>query len=595
MGRVRRASSRKQSAPEKKSGTGTKPRRAELEAQLARAHRTIDALQDVARALGTPTDLDDLLGLILDRASELVGADRATLFLLEEGSRYLTSSHVVGGRVQTIRVQIGEGIAGTVAQTGKPIRVADAYRDKRFSRDWDTVTGYRTRSILAVPMKIQGGRLIGVLQVLNKAGGGPFTMDDQRLLSAMATQAGISIDNTRLYWSTMQNNVQLHRVRQKLERKVADLNLLFDLESAMVRASSQHDLVREILVRTVQATRTRKGEVAVLHPADTGCTLYRVQADQPDMQVQNTPVVDGPLGRAARDGCTVRVWDDRDSDTRPGLAMPLLGDDGVVIGSLGLFDRLDGRPFSDDDMELLRLVAANASTAINLLRSREANQRNDRMSTIGTLLSGVLHDLKGPLTVISGYVQLMERTDDRDQRRRYSELVLSQLDNVTAMQKEVLAFARGERSVFIRRVYLTQFFDDLRAQIEKELEGRQVAFDLVLEDRGTARFDQVKMLRALHNLVRNALEAMGSRGGRLRIVVSRDGADLVLTVSDTGPGIPKEVEGRLFETFVTAGKQGGTGLGLAVVKKIVEEHGGTISVSSTSQGATFTIRLPQVG
>jgi signal transduction histidine kinase len=240
-------------------------------------------------------------------------------------------------------------------------------------------------------------------------------------------------------------------------------------------------------------------------------------------------------------------------------------------------------------------VAANASTAINLLRSREANQRNDRMSTIGTLLSGVLHDLKGPLTVISGYVQLMEKTDDRDQRRRYAELVLSQLDNVTAMQKEVLAFARGERSVFMRRVYLAQFFDDLRVQIDKELEGRQVAFDLVLEDRGTARFDQVKMLRALHNLVRNALEAMGSQGGRLRIVVSREGADLVLTVSDTGPGIPKEVEGRLFETFVTAGKQGGTGLGLAIVKKIVEEHGGTISASSTSQGATFTIRLPQAG
>jgi signal transduction histidine kinase len=593
MGGVRRASSRKKSAPAKRPGIQAKPRRAELEAQLARAHRTIDALQDVARALGTPTDLDELLDLILDKARELVGADRATLYLLEEGSRYLASSHVVGGRVQTIRVQIGEGIAGTVAQTGKPIRVADAYRDKRFSRDWDTVTGYRTRSILAVPMKIQGGQLIGVLQVLNKAGGGPFTMDDQRLLSAMATQAGISIDNTRLYWSTLQNNVQLHRVRQKLERKVADLNLLFDLESAMVRASSQHDLVREILVRTVQATRTRKGEVAVMHPADTRCTLYRVQADQPDMQVQDAGVVDGPLGRSAREGCTVRVWDD--TDTRPGLAMPLLGDDGVVIGSLGLFDRLDGRPFSDDDMELLRLVAANASTAINLLRSREANQRNDRMSTIGTLLSGVLHDLKGPLTVISGYVQLMERTDDRDQRRRYTELVLSQLDNVTAMQKEVLAFARGERSVFMRRVYLTQFFDDLRAQIDKELEGRQVAFDLVLEDRGTARFDQVKMLRALHNLVRNALEAMGSQGGRLRIVVSRDGADLVLTVIDTGPGIPKEVEGRLFETFVTAGKQGGTGLGLAVVKKIVEEHGGTISVSSTSQGATFTIRLPQAG
>ena len=72
-----------------------------------------------------------------------------------------------------------------------------------------------------------------------------------------------------------------------------------------------------------------------------------------------------------------------------------------------------------------------------------------------------------------------------------------------------------------------------------------------------------------------------------------EGSVLSITVADTGPGIPKEIEGRLFQSFVTSRKKGGTGLGLAIVKKIVEEHGGTVSVRSSARGAAFTLRLPQ--
>src|SRR6185312_7390720 len=112
---------------------------------------------------------------------------------------------------------------------------------------------------------------------------------------------------------------------------------------------------------------------------------------------------------------------------------------------------------------------------------------------------------------------------------------------------------------------------------------------------GVARFDEAKMTRVLHNLGRNAIEAMSERGGRLTIRVLREGLDLLIQVEDTGKGIPKEIEGRLFQSFVTAGKQRGTGLGLAIVKKIVDEHAGSISVQSSSRGATFTLRLPQDG
>jgi signal transduction histidine kinase len=196
------------------------------------------------------------------------------------------------------------------------------------------------------------------------------------------------------------------------------------------------------------------------------------------------------------------------------------------------------------------------------------------------------------MTVISGYVQLMADADDPKKRHEYAEEVLKQFDVLTGMQREVLEFARGERTLFVRRVYLYKFFGDLRRQLELEIAGKPIELKISVDTKLVARFDESRVARAVHNLARNAIEAM-DRGGVLTLRCKRDGADLVITVSDTGPGIPPAIEHRLFQSFVTMGKEGGTGLGLPIVKKIVEEHGGSVKVKSSPKGATFELRLPQ--
>jgi signal transduction histidine kinase len=269
---------------------------------------------------------------------------------------------------------------------------------------------------------------------------------------------------------------------------------------------------------------------------------------------------------------------------------------------MALFDKVDGRAFSPGDAELLRLIAANFSTAVRLFRARAQREREERLSSIGSLLSSLIHDLKSPMAVIGGYVQMMATTEDATQRKAYGDLVLKQFDNIAAMQREVLEFARGEKHVLLRKVYLADFFEELAADLRRELSGSRAELLLELKDRTTARFDQNKIGRALHNLVRNAVEAMGTRGGTITLRVARltsertrnakKRGDLIIEVTDTGPGIPKEIEGRLFQSFATS-KKGGTGLGLAIVHKIVSEHGGTVSARSTPAGTTFTVVLPQ--
>ena len=171
-------------------------RLAVAEASLAREMRVSKALREVGTALGTTLDLDQLLELILDKITEALEADRATLYLLDEANDELVSRIAHGPDVRSIRLKIGHGIAGHVARTGKPLHVRDAYKDPRFSPEWDMLSGYRTHSILAAPMKNHLGRTIGVVQVLNKKRG-EFTDVDKVILAALSTQAAVSIDNSR--------------------------------------------------------------------------------------------------------------------------------------------------------------------------------------------------------------------------------------------------------------------------------------------------------------------------------------------------------------------------------------------------------------
>jgi signal transduction histidine kinase/putative methionine-R-sulfoxide reductase with GAF domain len=613
----------------------------ELEAQLARSERSVQALREVGLALGSTLDLDQLLELILQKITDLLEGDRATLYLLDEQRGKLLSRIMVGNEARSIELPIGEGIAGHVAKVGRTVRIKDAYRDKRFSREWDDATGYRTRSILASPMKNHVGRTIGVIQVLNKSRGmGEFSQHDEELLTALATQAAISIDNSRLFLSVIQKNMQLVETKEQLEHRVSDLKLLFDLESAMSGAQTMEDLARAVVTEAARACDGAAGAILV-DEQEGGIWLYYVDYDSvrgklglhagdhssasgssiapasAAIEVKRVAMKrnEGIIGwamfhnealslpadvdRLGQDGLessvSARLSALLNTSLGSAIAVPLDGEADEAVGAIALYNSHKTGGFSQDDRALLRLISANASTAVRLFRSRIERERSERLTTIGRLLSGVMHDMRTPLTVISGYVQLMATATDAVQRAEHARLILKQFDLLSAMQREVLEFARGERSILVRKVYLAKFFEDLEKQLRSELDGTRVELDMQLEDRGVARFDESKLTRVLHNLTRNAVEAMGSRGGKLTVRVSREGTDLVVAVSDTGKGIPKEIEDKLFQSFVTSGKRGGTGLGLAIVKKIIDEHAGSITVKSTAHGAKFTVRLPQDG
>jgi signal transduction histidine kinase len=577
------------------------PSVAALEAALRREQKKAALVQEVSRALSSALPLDQLLVLIMERVTRLMECDRSTLYLMTEDRTALWSKVVQGGEVVDIRLRVGEGLAGSVAASGEILNLPDVYTDQRFQPTFDLKSGYRTRSMLAVPMRNNQGVLVGVLQCLNKQDG-PFTSSDEELLTALASQAAIAIDNAKLYHSVVAQNVELERARAELQQRTREVEALYQVEQELSAALDLDDLLARILAQAIAVLGATAGSIALVD--GEGGLRFRTSIGPAAARLgtRTIRIGDGVIGWSVAHRQPVIVNDPahderhaaevaRELGSRPNsiLAAPLLdGDD--LVGGIEVLDRIGDEQFDDADLRLLVLIAAQVAKAIGLERGRSERTNRDRLASIGRMMAGVLHDLKTPMTIISGYAQLMAACDDAAQREQYVEQILRQFDIMTAMTREVLAFARGDADLVIRKVYLHRFLDELHHQLKSAMAGRNITVALEAGYDGVALFDEQKIMRVAHNLARNAAEAMPD-GGNLTIRTARDGDQLVLSIIDDGPGIPEEIQGRLFELFAS-GKRGGTGLGLAIVRKIVDDHRGTIAWTTGPTGTAFHIRLP---
>ncbi|MBL7960579.1 SpoIIE family protein phosphatase, partial [bacterium] len=170
------------------------------------------AIVEIGKLLNSTLDLNKILEIILDTAIKNLNADRGTVYLIDHEKKQLWSKVLQGDSIVEVRLALGQGIAGFVAQTGKKIILKDAYKDPRFNPDFDKKTGYVTKSILCMPMKNRKGQMIGVFQILNKKTGF-FNVDDTKFLDTLSVDACIAIENARLY----EEAIEKERMEKELE------------------------------------------------------------------------------------------------------------------------------------------------------------------------------------------------------------------------------------------------------------------------------------------------------------------------------------------------------------------------------------------
>jgi diguanylate cyclase (GGDEF)-like protein len=196
------------------------------------------SLLRIGLRLTAERDLERLLHMIIEETTAVMEADRSSLFLIDAEKNEMWAKIAQGVDELEIRFPVGVGIAGTVGKTGEIINIPDAYLDPRFNPDIDKKTGYRTRSILCVPMRNMQGEIIGAIQVLNKKSG-HFSTDDEALLAALTSQAAVAIGNADL-------DRKLYELNQSLEEKVQERTA--DLVRANERLSVLNKELEEIAI-----------------------------------------------------------------------------------------------------------------------------------------------------------------------------------------------------------------------------------------------------------------------------------------------------------------------------------------------------------
>ncbi len=228
----------------------------------------------------------------------------------------------------------------------------------------------------------------------------------------------------------------------------------------------------------------------------------------------------------------------------------------------------------------------------NLNVAQEELLRRERLSLVGKLASGIIHDLKKPMTCISGYAQLLSvKSIKEDKQKKYAEKIAQEVLRLVDMVNEILQFARGEQKINRVKVSAEDWISDVTDLLIRNFEDSKVAFKKSILYNGDLYIDFEKFKSVFFNIAANAMKAM-PEGGTFTFNCIQEGEFAKLEFIDTGLGMVEEVKQHVFEDFFSQAKDG-TGLGMAIVKRIVEGHEGTINVESElGRGTKFTILLP---
>jgi GAF domain-containing protein len=605
-------------------------RNARLYQEVQRRVEELIFLNRVGRAVTSSLDLEQILTTVLGETARMLRTEAGSILLLDEESGELVFEAAVGPRsseeMKSLRSPLGQGIAGWVAREGQRLLAPDVREDPRFYPGIDEATGFVTRSVLAVPLKVKG-KVIGVIEALNKTEGN-FTQADVALSSSMAQWAAIAIENAQLFAET----------RQRFEEMAA----LHDTSLDITARLEMPELLKSIVERAVGLLRADAGGV-YLYDQEQGALRLAIGYDYTEKYVGVTlKPGEGMAGRVFQTGEPLivdnyRAWEGRvavfeaNQPFTAALEIPLKWQ-GRIIGVLAIDVDARRRTFNQDDVWLATLFANHAATAIENARLYEELQhrmeelkrtqaqliQSAKLAAIGELAAGVAHEINNPLTSIVGFTRLLlQRVDNDDLIREDLQIIDREAARTKAIVRALLDFAR-QREPRLESADVNEIVRTTMTLVRHQAKGARVTIkESYAENLPLVSLDADQIKQVFLNMMTNAIQAM-PKGGELKVMTAyrpqarspdgltaspqrlfegMDSADyVVVEFHDTGTGISAENLSRIFDPFFTTKEVGqGTGLGLSISQGIVERHGGKIKVESkVGRGSIFTVMLPVI-
>jgi signal transduction histidine kinase len=569
-------------------------------ARLKSRYEQLQLLYQVSKVIHSTLEPQEALQLIVSEAVRLMQATSGSVVLINPTSDFLEihASHNLPAAATRLKLRMGEGITGWVAQTGKPVRVGDVTRDPRY-----VMARRGVRSELAVPLEVNG-ETRGVLNV-DSDRPDVFTAEDQELLQELAAQAAKVIQNTWLY--------EQLRLKARLFESLANV-------SRTINSTLNLDEALQVITREVCALmQARMCSLMMLDESREWLDLRASHGAGKDyVKKPRLAIGDSLLGVVVRRKKPMQVANVQTSNRYQNveiarseglvslLSVPLLFA-GQVIGTLSVYT---GRSyhFSNEEIRILSALAELSAIAIEKARLyervvdvEEQLRQNEKLSALGLLAAEVAHEIRNPLTVMKLlYHSLDLKFPEGDPRAKDVRIIAAKIEHLNIIVEQILAFARTTEPR-LAPVNLNGLVDELRLLVRHKLANQNIRlFCQLSPDLPAAMGDAPQLEQAFLNLILNAAEAMPD-GGTLTIKsfarrVPRthpSPSHVTVEFKDTGEGMSKEVQTRAFKTVLSTVKAKGTGLGLAIVSRIIETHHGSIKIKSQiGRGTTVSITLP---
>jgi signal transduction histidine kinase len=507
-----------------------------VETAEARASQ-LQVLGEIGREMTSTLDLEAALENSMHHAQRLLGAEATVLFLLDDPGEKLVLKASGGShlRIRDVAIRLEEGIAGWVTRNRRPLIVNDVRSNPLYHSAIDGQTGLLTNSVLCVPLDSRG-EILGVIEALNHPRGA-FTEADQQMLSSVASWAAIALDNANLF----------RRVTEERSR----------LEATLVETA-------DAVVLT-----DRSGRIILVNKAAS--QAFRINSDLAAGRPASEIFTGHPLGE-------ILTSDEVSFPTSLEVGTPT---DRVLYATIS------------DVPDVGRVAVMQDITALKQI---------DHMRS--QLLGTAAHDLKNPLNAIRLGADLLLDADLSDQQRKALNMMQRATDSMTNLITGLLETIRVESTANVAfepcqvNDLVRHAMEDLRPLAEDRSQTLEYT---PAKDSLLIMGDPNRLSSVMTNLLSNAIK-FSERNGLIRVKVESDDDRVLFSVADDGPGIPEDEIPRIFEHLfrgrVTVRDPNnpieGTGLGLALAKTVIEQHGGKIWVKSQEgQGSTFFVSLPR--
>jgi signal transduction histidine kinase len=561
-------------------------------ADLRERYARLELLYQVSNVIHSTLEPEEALKLILREAIRLTRASSGSVVLINPTNGFLEiqASQGLPDGAAALKLRVGEGVTGWVARAGRAARVGDVVKDGRY-----VMVHPGVRSELAVPLEVQG-EVRGVLNV-DSDRKNAFTATDQELLQALAVQAARVIHHTWRY--------------EQLRLKAGLFESLVSVGQVINSTVNVDDVLKVITRETAQLLSARMSSLLLLDPTRQWLDLRAsFGASQGYIEKPRLSVEESLVGIVIRRKKPLAVENVQISSRYQHvelarheglvslLSVPLVYS-GQAIGALNIYT---GEPhsFSNEETRIALALAELSALAIEKARlyervvdMEEHLRQSERLSALGLLAAEVAHEIRNPLTVMKMlYHSLNLSFEPNDPRNRDAAIIGEKMDLLNRIVEQILDFARSTEPKF-SPVDINELLEKLTLLTRHKLQNQGIILERCFDpELPLVMADGTHLEQAFLNVTLNAVEAM-PEGGQLKIVTRRDREDAVIEFVDTGHGMSEEQQQRAFASLLKTSKQAGTGLGLALVARVVEAHRGTVRIDSQQgRGTTLRICLP---